>query len=249
MVRVVGACVTPVSPTQLDVYVAADPGDTVVTLQDVLHEGSTAVRAPSSVPDVLRMCISLSSGLAYLHENNVLHGCLTPYSVHVGPKQTVRIADFGLYPLFAYAGNHLALRRYSAPEVLTDPLRCTRAADVYSLGMIMYEITTSMKCYSSFTEMEVLVHYVVRKKKRPHLGRSLSPDCKTLFKKCWTSDPALRPDARAVKNMCDDLLVDESSDESDDDINEQLRRRRTRHEQVWYISFNTPPPSQKKQFN
>ena len=84
--------------------------------------------------------------------------------------------------------------------MLTDPLRCTRAADVYSLGMIMYEITTSMKCYSSFTEMEVLVHYVVRKKKRPHLGRSLSADCKTLFKKCWTSDPALRPDARAVKS-------------------------------------------------
>lgn len=90
--------------------------------------------------EALPLVIGMCEGMAHAHENGILHCDLKPANILLDAKNQARIGDFGLARLGD--GNELAMGTpgYTAPEVLRDPTTYDARADIYSIGVILYEL-------------------------------------------------------------------------------------------------------------
>jgi serine/threonine-protein kinase len=92
----------------------------------------------------LRYARELCRGLAVLHAQGAVHRDLKPDNVLVDRAGVLRLVDFGLAsftdPRLGFAPGELGTFTYMAPETLLG--RSTPAADVYSLGLLLYELFT-----------------------------------------------------------------------------------------------------------
>jgi serine/threonine protein kinase len=92
----------------------------------------------------LRYVKELCRGLAVLHSQGAIHRDLKPDNVLIDRAGIVRLVDFGLATFtdgrLGFAPGSMGTFTYMAPETLLG--RSTQAADVYGLGLIMYELFT-----------------------------------------------------------------------------------------------------------
>lgn len=86
--------------------------------------------------------------------------------------------------------------RYMAPEVgLSEPYNAK--ADVYSFGIILYEMTTQTKPFNGMT-LEELYKDVFYGGKRPKLTKDCPQALRELIEDCWAQSPTHRPRMRQV---------------------------------------------------
>jgi serine/threonine protein kinase len=107
---------------------------------------------PFSPADVAKLMIPLCEALDYLHQHGFVHGNLCPENVHLAGGINAfnpKLYDSGL-PLFRTSNGFLAGRarelvrvEYMAPERILGQ-RASPPSDVYSLGIIMFELLTGM---------------------------------------------------------------------------------------------------------
>ena len=102
---------------------------------------------PSS--DVLRIASEICDGLQYAHDHNVVHRDVKPENVLIDREGRVKLADFGLARLLnplqssaTQTGQVLGTPHYLAPEQIETPADVDHRADVYSLGVLIYEMLT-----------------------------------------------------------------------------------------------------------
>lgn len=91
----------------------------------------------------------MARGLLHAHKHGVVHRDIRPLNVVIAPGGVVKLVNFDLALLEGAPHlsdpKGLAQRldaRYTAPEVLADPAAATRRSDVYSLGIVFYELIT-----------------------------------------------------------------------------------------------------------
>ncbi|KAL5504703.1 hypothetical protein ACEPAH_7366 [Sanghuangporus vaninii] len=159
-------------------------------------------------PDVLRLVIGIATGLAYLHQNGVVHSDIKSDNVLVSASGDALICDFGCSRIIA-ASRSLAnvssgirgTSRYLAYELVAPIPSChTQKTDVWAFGMTVYELAFRQRPYADLTEFQVIS--AIMRYELPQL-----PTIDTFdhdFKKklifriicigCWTRDPAERPD-------------------------------------------------------
>ncbi|POG60041.1 kinase-like domain-containing protein, partial [Rhizophagus irregularis DAOM 181602=DAOM 197198] len=91
---------------------------------------------------------------------------------------------------------------YVAPEIFKGAT-FSKESDIYSLGMIMWELTTGRKPFSR-VEHDVELILEIIDGKRPEITID-TPDCfANLMKRCWDSDPSKRPFITEIKETVDD---------------------------------------------
>lgn len=102
--------------------------------------------APFTVASAVDVAMAIAGALDYLHRAGLLHGDLRPQKVLMGPEGDIKVTGSGL--ALATSGHDdlrsLALMRavhYSAPE-LFDGARPSPQTDMYSLGVVLYEMLT-----------------------------------------------------------------------------------------------------------
>lgn len=91
----------------------------------------------------------LLDGIAYCHENRVLHRDLKPQNLLIDNKGCIKLADFGLarafgLPMRAYTHEVITLW-YRAPEILLGSKTYDMAVDVWSLGCIFAEMVIILR--------------------------------------------------------------------------------------------------------
>jgi hypothetical protein len=116
-----------------------------VNLRQALRTGAlTAREALSIVP-------SICGALQYAHDQGVLHRDIKPENILLDTLGRVKIADFGLAKLRAdgapnltltATGARLGTTAYMAPEQIEKPRDVDHRADIYSLGVVFYELLT-----------------------------------------------------------------------------------------------------------
>lgn len=99
------------------------------------------------------LCFQVTRGLAYLHENYVMHRVfciamqdLKPANVFISRDGAVKIGDFGMCKEFGTPGRkftpYVCTREYRAPELYLLTNYYTQKADIWSLGCLFYYIYT-----------------------------------------------------------------------------------------------------------
>ena len=101
--------------------------------------------------EALQIIPQICDALQYAHDEGVVHRDIKPENVLVDRKGRVKIADFGLAKIFGPDGDALRLTadgdvmgtpHYMAPEQVERPLAVDHRADIYSLGVVFYELLT-----------------------------------------------------------------------------------------------------------
>lgn len=153
----------------------------------------------------IRYVRQVAEALVALHTAKVIHGDIKPDNVHLIDARTVKLIDLG----FAHQsgedaellgqGYVLGTANYIAPELCRDPAVDTTAADLFSLGVLFFELLTGKLPYAEGTVEETMLRH-----------RDEAPESLQSWQGHWPSEvpllidallqrtPAKRPSAKAV---------------------------------------------------
>ncbi len=169
------------------------------TLADLLSAG------PMKARDAAKCLAVISRAVHYAHENGILHRDLKPSNVLIDRDGAPHVTDFGLAKWVAgtadaprvgptLSGGIVGTPAYMAPEQISHQ-RCkpSPASDVYSLGVILYDMLTGRPPFQAPTPVDVLLLVLDQDPVRPRLlNPKVDPDLEVICLKCLQKEPALR---------------------------------------------------------
>jgi serine/threonine-protein kinase len=136
------------------------------------------------------------AGLAAAHERGVIHRDLKPANLMLDGTGKIRITDFGLAALAAdleQSDVKAGTPAYMAPEQL-EGREVTVKSDLYSLGLVLYEILTGKRAFNATTLPELIKQRESSVPANPSsIVRDLDPLVERVILRCLQRDPALRP--------------------------------------------------------
>jgi len=169
---------------------------------------------PFDYRDTIKMMRDISQGMQDLHSCGLIHRDLKaanilisplPLDSHVGEVliESVELEqDLDSFYFYVRIGDYESsddvegTRFWRPPEVLqslkdgTDPVKWSFAGDVYSFGMLCYELLTGR---IPFEEIPLTAYDVVLKGQRPELPPHVNPKMTELLHSCWQMEPEKRP--------------------------------------------------------
>jgi serine/threonine protein kinase len=149
--------------------------------------------SPDKATEVARQ---ICAGLAAAHERGVIHRDLKPANVMLDGAGKIRITDFGLASIASSikgADARAGTPAYMAPEQLAGR-EVTSRSDIYSLGLILYEILTGKRAFEAATLPELMKQRESGAITNPStLVRDLDPLIERVILRCLENDPDKRP--------------------------------------------------------
>lgn len=138
----------------------------------------------------------ICAGLAAAHDRGIVHRDLKPSNLMLDGSGKIRITDFGLAGVAANiqgAEVRAGTPAYMAPEQLSGK-EVTTKSDIYSLGLVMYEILTGKRAYEANTLPELIKSREEGTITLPStLVRELDPVVERVILRCLEKDPTKRP--------------------------------------------------------
>ncbi|KAG9003497.1 hypothetical protein FRB94_003080 [Tulasnella sp. JGI-2019a] len=175
----------------------------------------------------------IASGLAYLHQSNIVHGDMKAANVLLDVDVRPVLCDFGMTKILDSEFNctSTAMKgagslRWMSPELMNNAPR-TPGSDIYSFGMTI--VITGKVPYPDLNNQFALAKALINGQRPPATpstrnGRSFG-NLWELASRCWEDDPAKRPSASDVAAVVSVALarssggdLDTVSDESTDDM-------------------------------
>lgn len=172
------------------------------------------------VIEKLYVAYDIASALRYLHSKRIIYRDLKPENIGFDCRGDVKLFDLGLsrelpapehecseglYLMTSPTGT----LRYMAPEVMLG-IRYSLSADVYSFGILLWELLTSQR---PFVHMTIEYHrlYVVHKEKRPILNHDTTygwPEpIISLVESCWQANATTRPSFDSIAKMLQEETI------------------------------------------
>ncbi|CAG8652161.1 14605_t:CDS:2, partial [Acaulospora colombiana] len=149
--------------------------------------------------DVYYICFGICSAINEIHEDNLVHKDLHPGNILRQDHNFWAISDLGLCgPPSKPHGSVYGILPYIAPEVLFGS-EYTSAADIYSIGMLMYELSTGRLPFSGREHNYELAVDIIDGI-RPEIINSLPESYEKLMKRCWDANHVNRPSASELMN-------------------------------------------------
>ncbi|CAI2196958.1 9910_t:CDS:1, partial [Funneliformis geosporum] len=143
----------------------------------------------------------IAEGLSNIHNNSIIHRDLHSGNILIQYSYFIFIGDLGLSKSAteAYVNDTYGIIPYMAPEVLQGQMY-TKASDIYSFGMIMWEYMTGRRPFwDRAHDTELIID--ICDGLRPPTGNINAPKGYIeLMKKCWGPNPNKRPAAERIWN-------------------------------------------------
>lgn len=148
----------------------------------------------------IALLLKVSRAVHYAHQRGILHRDLKPSNILLDIRREPLVADFGLAKFatnqadLTMTGATLGTPGYMAPEQASgDSKNVTTAADVYSLGAILYELLTGQPPFQAETPLATLRKTTDEDPRPPsEIRPSIDRDLETVCLKCLSKDPAGR---------------------------------------------------------
>uniref|UniRef100_A0A6B2KWY3 Protein kinase domain-containing protein n=1 Tax=Arcella intermedia TaxID=1963864 RepID=A0A6B2KWY3_9EUKA len=157
----------------------------------------------------LQMAVDVARALTYLHNHcNLMHRDLKTLNLLVttveGPELVVKVCDFGVSRVIdkkrAMTGN-IGTVAWIAPEIFQQK-KYTEKADIYSFGIVMWEIITRQTPFGNLSSFGIPVA-VIKGDRPPFAKEKVPSSLKKLVRSCWSSNQKKRP---PVHKVLDSLL-------------------------------------------
>jgi len=148
--------------------------------------------ADKAIEIARRIC----AGLGAAHDRGVIHRDLKPQNVMINKRGEVVIMDFGLAAIaqeLSGAEARNGTPAYMSPEQLRGAA-VTIKSDLYSLGLVLYEIFTGKRPYEAQTLQQLMdLQEAVELTSMSSIAADIDPAVETVIRRCLDPDPARRP--------------------------------------------------------
>jgi serine/threonine protein kinase len=204
-------------------------------------------KSPMKLEDSLRYASEIAAALDFLHENYIIHRDLKPANVLLDLTRRSYLADFGLARTISTTTQAMHTGRgtppYSPPEQHKQ-LAITASSDLYSFGVMLFEIFTGQLPWKGEKILGMQQLYTKIEIPDPcEVNQNLPPQLKDILRQLTSADPALRPVSAAavVDRIADALhmqrppLVEVTSAGQDANIllEQKLSDWKTKSKQTW----------------
>jgi eukaryotic-like serine/threonine-protein kinase len=182
------------------------------TLKSVIRRGG-----PLEIPQALAYAIEIARALGAAHERQIVHRDVKPHNVLIDPEGGAKITDFGIARSLSeegltMAGRVLGTTDYVSPEqALGQPV--TPQSDLYSLGIVLYEMLTGDVPFHGDSPVAVAMKHVREdlpdvQARRPQLSAATA----SIVDRAVAKDLSRRyPDAAAMAGDLEEALAIEAS--------------------------------------
>jgi serine/threonine-protein kinase len=154
---------------------------------------------PIALPRALQFGIDICTGMTVAHQVGVVHRDLKPANVLINDTGLLKIVDFGVAAAqregdtqLTKTGYVIGSPKYMAPEQILGK-KVDPRADLYSVGVILYEMLTGVPPYARGDHMSVMYQHVQGKARPPiDINKSLPQQLSDLVMKAMSVDKAKR---------------------------------------------------------
>ncbi|KAG6535367.1 hypothetical protein ZIOFF_000333 [Zingiber officinale] len=186
VIKLTGACKQPQAFCIITEYL---PGGSLRAFLHKLEHKSLAIEKLVSI------ALEIARGMEYIHSQGVIHRDLKPENIIFDQDFCIKIVDFGIACEEAYCDaltEDDGTYRWMAPEMIKHK-PYGRKVDVYSFGLLLWEMATGKIPYEEMTPIQA-AFAVVDKNLRPPIPTNCPPPLKVLIEQCWSILPEKRPE-------------------------------------------------------
>jgi eukaryotic-like serine/threonine-protein kinase len=200
-------------PNIAHIYGLEDSGGVRALVMELV-EGQTLAeriaRGPIPLEETLSIAKQIAEALEYAHERGIVHRDLKPANVKITPDGAVKVLDFGLAKAIegnsgveemgnsptlsmgaTRAGVILGTAAYMSPEQAKGK-SADRRADIWSFGVVLYEMLSGKQMYGGETAPETLAHVITKDPSWESLPAATPTAIRNLLERCLTKDPKAR---------------------------------------------------------
>ena len=175
------------------------------TLKQLLNK-----RGALTLPEVIDIMTQLTDGLSHAHEAYIIHRDIKPQNIMIEDNGTIKITDFGIAMAvnatqFTQTNSVMGTVHYLPPEQANGK-GATVKSDIYSLGILMYELLTGSVPFKGDNAVEIALKHM--KEKLPSIRKQnplIPQSVENIVIKACAKNPRNRYDT--VKEMHDDIVT------------------------------------------
>ncbi|MGI9057295.1 MAG: serine/threonine protein kinase [Ktedonobacteraceae bacterium] len=156
-------------------------------------------RAPLTLEDACRSMREIASALDYIHHQGIIHRDIKSSNVLLDAEGRCYLADFGIartesdVTQLTSAGNVLGTVDYVAPELFEPDHKADVRSDLYSLGVLLFEMVTGQLPFSAENQIAVVTMHMNKRPPAPSsISRNISPQVERVIFRALEKNPALR---------------------------------------------------------
>ena len=136
--------------------------------------------------------------LQYAHEHGVVHRDVTPANILIAPGGAVKLTDFGLAKAprdmrLTQSGAVMGSLYYMSPEQVRGSATLDERTDIYSLGAVLYEMSTGKRPFEAADPFSLMLAHVQQEPASPlQIDPSLPPELSQILLTALAKEPARR---------------------------------------------------------
>ncbi|MEZ4671049.1 MAG: serine/threonine-protein kinase [Anaerolineae bacterium] len=163
--------------------------------------------------EIDRILRQVATALDYAHRQGIIHRDIKPDNILLDKEGNPLLADFGIVkiaggddtrPALTLTGGLVGTPAYMAPEQGSGESKITNAADIYSLGVVVYEMLTGKKPYTADTPMQVVVKHITEPVPNPlDVDAELPAAFETIIQRALAKKPENR--YQTAMELADDI--------------------------------------------
>ncbi|KAL6851596.1 hypothetical protein ACP4OV_020160 [Aristida adscensionis] len=155
---------------------------------------------------VISIALDIARGLEYIHSQGIVHRDVKPENILFDGEFCAKVVDFGVACEEAdcnISEDDPGTYRWMAPEMYKHK-PYGRKVDVYSFGLVLWELVTGSIPYEDMTPLQA-AFAVVNKNLRPAIPSSCPAPLQLLIEQCWSFQPERRPEFRQIVQIIENL--------------------------------------------
>ncbi|KAH3757053.1 dual specificity protein kinase [Pelomyxa schiedti] len=220
------------------------PGNVIIVLERMMCDVDRLIHKPlDTVPPELqnflkggfslyrklKIAYETVLGVSWLHDIcNIVHRDLKPANLLLDDNFHVKVTDFGFSEIYRADKRQCEMKGtalYIAPEIWKLEV-CSKASDVYSFGLILWELLTEEDPFAAYNDIEPFYQDVIVRGLRPIIPaqipfRRRTPESTSvttriplptslalLMQECWNTDPKARPTMPQLQVKIENIILE-----------------------------------------